>query len=140
MSAPRGILAGLLGVERARARLALCVRGEACAADHLRRLGFEELARNLRVGHDEADLIMMAPDGRTVVIVEVKTRADSESWPELRIDHGKRSSLTRLARTLLEQPALAQLRARFDVVAINWPEGQPPSVRHFEDAWEASGL
>lgn len=121
---------------RARARQQLCARGESLAARHLADLGYTELARNLRVGHDEADLVVLSPCGRTLVVVEVKTRSDPGARPEERIDHGKRASLTRLARTLAEQPALRSLLVRFDVLAIVLAAGLEPELRHFIDAWE----
>jgi len=132
----RGAIEALQAQQRARARHELCVRGEALAARHLAELGYTELARNLRVGHDEADLVMLAPCGRTLVVVEVKTRSDAGARPEERIDHGKRASLTRLARTLAEQPALRPLLVRFDVLAIVLAAGLEPELRHFIDAWE----
>ncbi len=138
MHALRGAIDALRAQRRARARQELCVRGEAFAARHLADLGYTELARNLRIGHDEADLVMLSPCGRTVIVVEVKTRSDPGARPEERIDHGKRASLTRLARTLAEQPALRSLLVRFDVVAIVLAPGLEPELRHFIDAWEPS--
>jgi putative endonuclease len=132
----RGAIDALRAQRCARARQELCVRGESLAARHLADLGYTELARNLRVGHDEADLVMLTPCGRTLVVVEVKTRSDPGARPEERIDHGKRASLTRLARTLAEQPTLRSLLVRFDVLAIVLAPGLEPELRHFIDAWE----
>ncbi|MBM4110366.1 MAG: YraN family protein [Phycisphaerae bacterium] len=133
----RGTIDALRAQRRARARRELCTRGESLAAKHLADLGYIELARNLRIGHDEADLVMLTPCGRTLVIVEVKTRSDPGARPEERIDHGKRSSLTRLARTLAEQPALRPFLVRFDVLAILLAPDAEPELVHFNDAWEA---
>jgi len=132
----RGAIDALRAQRRARARRELCIRGESLAAQHLAGQGCIELARNLRIGHDEADLVMLSPCGSTLIVVEVKTRSDPGARPEERIDHGKRSSLTRLARTLVEQPALRPLLVRFDVVAIVLTPGLEPDLRHFTDAWE----
>lgn len=132
----RGAIDALRAQRRARARQALCLRGETLAARHLAEQGYVELARNLRVGHDEADLVMLSPCGRSLVVVEVKTRSDAGARPEERVDHGKRASLTRLARTLAEQPALRPLLVRFDVLAIVLAPGLDPELRHFIDAWE----
>jgi putative endonuclease len=132
----RGAIDALRAQQRARARRELCVRGESLAARHLAERGFTELARNLRIGHDEADLIMLTPCAGTLVIVEVKTRSEPGAHPEERIDHGKRSSLTRLARTLAEQPPLRHLLVRFDVMAVVLAPGLEPELRHFVDAWE----
>jgi hypothetical protein len=47
-------------------------RGEGLAAVHLERLGYAILARNVRTRYGEIDLI--AFDGRTLAMIEVKTR------------------------------------------------------------------
>lgn len=132
----RGAIDALRAQRRARARQELCTRGESLAARHYSDLGYTELARNLRVGHDEADIVMLSPCGHTLVVVEVKTRSESGARPEERVDHGKRSSLTRLARTLSEQPSMRHLLIRFDVVAVVLVPGLDPELRHFIDAWE----
>jgi putative endonuclease len=132
----RGAIDALRAQHRARARRELCARGESLAAAHLAGLGYTELARNLRIGHDEADLVMLAPCGHTLVVVEVKTRSDPGACPEERIDYGKRASLTRLARTLSEQTTLRPLLVRFDVVAVVLVAGADPELRLFIDAWE----
>jgi putative endonuclease len=54
------------------ARRQLGARGEQLAAEHLGRLGFRLLARNVRTRHGEIDLV--AFDGHTLVFAEVKTR------------------------------------------------------------------
>lgn len=138
MQALRGAIDALRAQQRARARQELCVRGESIAAQHLADRGYTELARNLRIGHDEADLVMLSPCERVIVIVEVKTRSDPGARPEERIDHGKRASLTRLARTLAEHHALRALRFRFDAVAVVLAAGAEPDLVHFIDAWEPS--
>jgi putative endonuclease len=53
-------------------RRALGRRGEQLAAEHLLRLGYELLARNVRTRHGEIDII--ARDRAVLVFVEVKTR------------------------------------------------------------------
>ena len=90
--------------------------------------------RNWRCELGEIDLV--AVHERLLVVVEVKTRSDAGARPEERVDHGKRASLTRLARTLAEQPALRPLLVRFDVLAIVLAPGLDPELRHFIDAWE----
>jgi Holliday junction resolvase-like predicted endonuclease len=72
--------------------------GERAAERFLRALGYTLLARNWRSPRDrrdEADLIMLSPDGREVVIVEVKRAAGP--WDPLnRVDIRKREVLWRL--------------------------------------------
>jgi putative endonuclease len=117
--------------------LALARRGETLAARWLGRRGYRIIARNLRVGRDEADLVALDPDGATVVVVEVKTRGRRASEPEARVDRVKRARLVRLATRLERRRAYRDRPFRFDVIAIEWPAGGEPEVRHFEAAFEA---
>ena len=54
-------------------------RGEALAARYLRRRGWRILARNLREGRFELDLVVQRGD--TTVFVEVKTRRTDDPVP-----------------------------------------------------------
>ncbi len=114
-------------------------RGEAIAARYLRRRRFRIIGRGVRTGLGELDLV--AVDGRTVVFVEVKTRrSDQYGSPAEAVDLKKQRRLTRLAVTYLKRHGLLEYPARFDVVAILWPEDQRrPAIEHFENAFEAVG-
>lgn len=115
-------------------------RGEHAAARYLRRLGYRIVARGDRRGPGELDLV--AVDGRTVVFVEVKTRASTEHGrPADAVDAMKQHRLTRAAVTYLKRHGLLDERARFDVVAIVWPPGhrRPTSIEHIRNAFEAVG-
>jgi putative endonuclease len=120
-----------------RSSLPLGQRGEAVAAKWLRKRGYRILQRNLPVADDEADLVAVDPDGRTIVIVEVKTRADSVTAPEASITPTKQFRLARLASRLAQSKEYADKPFRFDAVAVIWPEGGEPQVRHVAGAFEA---
>jgi len=115
-------------------------RGERLAERWLRRRGHRILARNLRVGADEADLVVAVPDAAGVVlaIVEVKTSRTGDVRPLLRIDAGKRRRLVRLARRLLAMEAFADALIRFDAVGVDLSV-EPPRIEHqpacFDAAW-----
>ncbi len=121
------------------ARPALGVKGERRAARYLRRRGFKILHRNYRVGDDEADLIALDPDQKTVVIVEVKTRRSAVPAPELSIGFHKRRKLIRLGTRMARQPSFASSAIRFDAVTIIWPKKKRPEIRHYPAAFDASG-
>lgn len=118
-------------------RRALGRRGEKLAARVLRRSGYRILARNLHVGRDEADLVVLDPDGRTVVIVEVKTRRDADRPAEGSINGAKQYRLARLASSLQRSGPLAGRPFRFDAVTVRVDEQQRPTVRHYVGAFEA---
>lgn len=91
--------------------------GERQAARHLRKLGYRIVARRLRVGRGDIDLVAL--DGSCVVFVEVKTRTSSERGsPAEAVDSQKQRQLTRLALAFLKQNRLLEHSARFDVIAI----------------------
>lgn len=115
-------------------------RGECAAEQHLRRLGFQVLARNARGDLGEIDLV--AWDGHTVVFVEVKTRQRGEPDEAAQaVDAAKQRRLTRLALAWLKRRGLLEYPARFDVLAVTWPPGgSRPAIEHYRNAFEATGL
>ena len=114
-------------------------RGEDVAARFLRRLGYKILARSRRLDPGELDLVAL--DGRTIVFIEVKTRQSQQAGhPAEAVDDIKQRRLTRLAVTFLKRHGLLEYPARFDVVAITWPEGRGrPQIEHFRNAFPAMG-
>jgi putative endonuclease len=121
-----------------RAQSSFGARGESAAAKHLRGLGYRILARDLRTRLGELDII--AIDGQTTVFVEVKTRASQEhGLPTDAITPDKQRRMTRAALGYLKQHRLLDRPARFDVVAITWPESGPAQIEHFKNAFEATG-
>ena len=114
-------------------------RGERAAARYLRRKGYRIVARSERGSIGEIDLV--AVDGRVIVFVEVKTRrSHDKGHPAEAVGPEKQQRLTRLALTYLKRHELLEYPARFDVVALTWPEGQRrPTIEHFVNAFEAVG-
>jgi len=114
-------------------------RGEDAAARFLQRHGYKVLARGQRLHPGELDLVMA--DGRTIVFIEVKTRTSAEmGHPAEAVDERKQRRLTRLAVTFLKRHGLLEHKARFDVVAITWPEDRGrPQIEHIPNAFDAAG-
>ena len=115
-------------------------RGEEAAARFLRKLGYIIVARGHRDRIGEIDLV--AVDGRTVVFVEVKTRTSQEAGhPADAVDEHKQRQLTRLALSYMKRHDLLECKARFDVVAITWPDHKgKPKIEHFKNAFEPVGV
>jgi putative endonuclease len=115
-------------------------RGEDVAAKFLKRHGFRILARGLDSRLGELDII--AVDGRTVVFVEVKTRrSDEAGHPTEAIDPRKEKRMTQAALAYLKANRLLNYAARFDVVAITWPEdARRPTIEHYKNAFSPGGF
>ena len=111
-------------------------RGENVAAKYLRNLGYTIILRNFRCDLGEIDIV--ARDGKTLVFVEVKTRAYDDPTPEEQVNPVKQHQLTKAAKFYLGRYGTPQPPARFDVVAIVWPTGRDPQIRHTADAFEAT--
>jgi putative endonuclease len=117
-------------------RDALGDRGENVAARYLRNQGYNIIVRNFRCEVGEIDII--ARDGKTLVFVEVKTRVADDPQPEDQVNLFKQQQLTRAAKFYLSRYGTPQPPARFDVVAIVWPNGREPQIRHTQSAFEAA--
>jgi putative endonuclease len=111
-------------------------RGENVAAKYLRNLGYTIILRNFRCDLGEIDII--AREGKALVFVEVKTRTTDDPTPEEQVNPTKRHQLTKAARYYLMRYGTPQPPARFDVIAIVWPTGREPQIRHTADAFEAT--
>ena len=85
-------------------------------------------------------MLCEGPDGRTIVLVEVKTRRvaggdDGPQYaPEVNITLDKRKKLVAILRHLVRANNWGSRPRRIDVVAIEWPERGEPVVRHHEGA------
>ena len=113
-------------------------RGERAAARYLKRRGYKILSRGDRLVPGELDLVAL--DRNTVVFVEVKTRRSADAGhPAETVTPAKQRRLTRLAVTFLKRHGLLEYAARFDVIAVTWPEGRPPTIEHFPNAFDAVG-
>ena len=115
-------------------------RGEDAAARYLKRKGYYILARRLDSPLGELDIV--AVDNRTVVFVEVKTRASSDAGhPAEAVDARKQQRMTQAALAYLKAQRLLEYSARFDVVAVSWPkDSRRPAIEHYRSAFASVGV
>jgi putative endonuclease len=133
------------GTGREDPRRSLGRLGEQLAAAHLERLGFATLARNVRTGHGEIDLIVF--DGRTLAFVEVKTRrvraaarpSATGPQPLAWLRQRQQVRIRRLACAWLSDTSAVRPRAatiRFDAIGVTVDRGgQLMALEHVEGAW-----
>jgi putative endonuclease len=111
---------------------------ESLVADQLRAAGWRILARNLRVGRDEIDLLAVDPGPpAALVVVEVRSlRSSLFGAPEERVDRAKVGRLYR-ALGALRSPGGASLSiqlpiglaGRVDLVVVDGRSGRR-EIRH----------
>jgi len=118
-------------------RTALGRLAETAVADYLVAAGYDVLARNLRLGALELDVV--ARRGPLVVVVEVRTRRKgSMQRPFESVTYTKRLRLKRAVRRLWREQ-LAKMRdvqrVRIDAAAVSF-EGGETKVEYVEGAVE----
>jgi putative endonuclease len=116
--------------------------GETVAAYYLEQRGYRVLARNVRTGRGEIDLVARQEDARhpgdVLVFVEVKTRTNEQfGLPEEAVDGRKLEHVFRAAEAYLqEHPELAEQEWRIDAIAIQGRPGEKTEdvhIEHFEN-------
>jgi putative endonuclease len=111
---------------------------EALVARRLAAAGWSILARNLRLGRDELDLVAVDPGPPPwLVVIEVRRRGRRDyGLAEETLDHRKRRALRRAIAALLEAghlpdgTPLPPLPLRVDLVAVDADATGATSVRH----------
>ena len=101
--------------------------GERVAAAHLRDLGMTVLASNWTSRYGEIDIV--ARDGSTLVICEVKTRTSTSHGTGLEAVTGRKAArLRRLAAHWLDVHQVQPEAVRIDVVSVLVPARGAPLV------------
>jgi putative endonuclease len=111
---------------------------ERLVAVRLLAAGWTVLARQLRVGRDEIDLLAVDPGPPpALVVLEVRRRGRRDfGLAEETLDHRKRAALRRAIGAVAGLSALPdgtrvpRLPLRVDLVAIDPGPGGAPSIRH----------
>lgn len=107
-------------------------KGEDIAARFLAGKGYRIIERNWRTGRDEIDII--AYDGDTLVIVEVKTRSTGFfGEPEEAVTDRKQKFLVRAAEEFVIQKEIDS-EIRFDIISIILENGKE-TIKHIEEAF-----
>lgn len=113
-------------------RRALGAFGEQAAAEMLQRSGLSILDRNWTSRYGEIDIV--ARDGDTLVVVEVKTRRSVRfGSPYEAVVREKVARLRRLTGVWIadHREQLQWVRdVRIDVVSVRCADGRPPAIEH----------
>ena len=107
-------------------------RGERLAARWLRRRGYRILARNLCTANRELDLLVESPDGRCVIVVEVKSGRQSLSTLLQRLSADQIRRLQSMARSLHAGRLVRRRPMRIDVVLVQLGPIWRCRIRHLK--------
>ena len=109
--------------------------GEERAVRFLEEKGYQVLSRNWHGGHKELDIIAL--DGETLVVAEVKTRSGMAPLSDLTqmVTPVKINRLVSAANRYVQKHGI-DLRVRFDVLFLRCFDGHW-SIDHIEDAFDA---
>lgn len=109
--------------------------GEDEAALYLEDEGYVIMERDWKMGRRDLDIIACSPDGKTLVVIEVKTRADEEyQLPEEAVNRGKMRNLAIAANAYVKEHHIDK-ELRFDIISIVGCNQQVKSIQHLKDAF-----
>ena len=92
--------------------------GEDEATLYLENEGYVVIDRDWRDGKRDLDILAVSPDGKTLVVVEVKTRSGEEyQQPEEAVDARKMRNLALAANTYVKEKQVDR-EVRFDIVTV----------------------
>ncbi|MBR5497570.1 MAG: YraN family protein [Clostridia bacterium] len=107
--------------------------GEMYAGRYLRKKGYDIWAANYRTKAGEIDII--AFDGVSVCIVEVKTRHDGGYFPpSAAVDHKKEENVKSAAAAFMGE-IKSSLPLRFDIIEVVLLTEDEFRIRHLENAF-----
>ena len=106
--------------------------GESAACEYLQKKGWQILARNVRRGSGEIDII--ARKDSLTAFVEVKRRSgDAFGAPAEAVNAQKQRRIAQAAAIWAQENGASDNALRFDVIEI-----LPGSIRHLEGAFDAT--
>lgn len=107
--------------------------GEDLVAAFLEEKGFQIVERDWKSGHRDLDIVAM--DGNTLVIVEVKTRRNRTfTDPETAVDYRKINNLRQAANHYVKFKRFDG-EVRFDLVTVVGTPDTGFDINHIEDAF-----
>ncbi|MBI5491450.1 MAG: YraN family protein [Deltaproteobacteria bacterium] len=112
--------------------------GEEEAERELKKRGYRVIEKNYRCRFGEIDLV--ARDGKTLVFVEVKTRANANfGTPQCGVNLKKQRHITMASSCYMAEKGIDDIDVRFDVVSV-FKTGDRLSAEVIKDAFEAIEL
>ena len=109
--------------------------GEDEAALYLEDEGYVIIDRDWKIGKRDLDILALSPDGKTLAVVEVKTRSGDEyQQPEEAVDGRKMRNLAIAANAYVKEHQVDK-ELRFDIIAVVGVGHQVKCLEHLKDAF-----
>ena len=109
--------------------------GEDEAALYLEDEGYVIIDRDWKIGKRDLDILALSPDGKTLVVVEVKTRSGDEyQQPEEAVDGRKMRNLAIAANAYVKEHQVDK-KLRFDIISVVGVGHQVEHLEHLKDAF-----
>lgn len=108
--------------------------GEQKAADFLAAKGYSICHRNWKSGHRDLDIVALSPEGNLLVVIEVKTRSNTNvTDPVTAVDRRKTRNLFNAANAYVRTFDVRR-GLRFDIITVIG-RGDEATIEHIEDAF-----
>ena len=109
--------------------------GEDEAALYLEDEGYVIIDRDWKIGKRDLDILALSPDGKTLAVVEVKTRSGDEyQQPEEAVDGRKMRNLAIAANAYVKEHQVDK-ELRFDIISVVGVGHQVEHLEHLKDAF-----
>lgn len=109
--------------------------GEDEAALYLEDEGYVIIDRDWKIGKRDLDILALSPDGKTLAVVEVKTRSGDEyQQPEEAVDGRKMRNLAIAANAYVKKHQVDK-ELRFDIISVVGVGHQVEHLEHLKDAF-----
>ena len=109
--------------------------GEDEAALYLEDEGYVIIDRDWKIGKRDLDILALSPNGKTLAVVEVKTRSGDEyQQPEEAVDGRKMRNLAIAANAYVKEHQVDK-ELRFDIISVVGVGHQVEHLEHLKDAF-----
>ena len=109
--------------------------GEDEAALYLEDEGYVIIDRDWKIGKRDLDILALSPDGKTLAVVEVKTRSGDEyQQPEEAVDGRKMRNLAIAANAYVKEHQVDK-ELRFDIISVVGVGHQVEHLEHLKVAF-----
>ena len=109
--------------------------GEDEAALYLEDEGYVIIDRDWKIGKRDLDILALSPDGKTLAVVEVKTRSGDEyQQPEEAVDGRKMRNLAIAANAYVKEHQVDK-ELRFDIISVVGVGHQVEHLEHLKHAF-----